>query len=93
MTTTIKGNTKKEKLLNLLKTCGARYITLSIVNPDMLHSEYVTVFNPDFEFKAEVIDRDYNDDLELYRNNNVKIDSVLGTMFLEEEAHIQPQKH
>lgn len=85
---TLIGNTKKEKLLNLLRNCTDRYITLSIINPDMVHSEYVTVFYQDFHFKADVIERDYNDNLELYRNNKVRIDAVLGTMFLEEEVYI-----
>lgn len=84
----LEGNTKKEKLLNLLRNSTDKYITLSIINPDMIHSEYLTIFYQDFHFKADVIERDYNDNLELYRNKKVKIDAVLGTMFLEEEIYI-----
>lgn len=82
------GNTKKEKLIYLFKTCKEKYITLAIVNPDMLRSEYLTVFRPDFKYKAEVIDRDYNDDLKLHRNDRVKIEAILGTIFLEEVVYI-----
>lgn len=81
------GNTKM-LLLNLLRNSTDKYITLVIINPDMIHSEYLTIFYQDFHFKADVIERDYNDNLELYRNKKVKIDAVLGTMFLEEEIYI-----
>lgn len=82
------GNTKKEKLMYLFETCKENYITLAIVNPDMLRSEYITVFRPDFKHKAEIIDRDYNDDLKLHRNDRIKIEAVLGTVFLEEFVYI-----
>lgn len=79
---------KKEKLINLLKTCKEPHITLSIMNPDMEHSEYLTIFRVDYETKADVINRDYNDDLELYRNTRVKIDSVISLAIVENETYI-----
>lgn len=84
----LKGSTKKEKLLYLFKTCTEPHITLAIVNPDMEHCEHVTVFRADYEHKAATISRDYDDDLKLYRNHNVKIDAVLGVVFLEEVTYI-----
>lgn len=79
---------KKERLINLFKTCKEPHITLSIMNPDMEHSEYITVFRADYKAKADVIDRDYNDDLELYRNTRVKIDSVISLAIIENETYI-----
>lgn len=84
----LQGSTKKEKLLYLFKTCREPHITLAIVSPDMEHCEHVTVFRADYEYKANAISRDYDDDLKLYRNQNVRIDSVLGTVFLEETVYI-----
>lgn len=80
--------TKKEKLINLFKTCREPHITLSIMNPDMEHSEYLTIFRADYETKAEVIDRDYNENLELYRNTRVKIESVISLAIVENETYI-----
>lgn len=80
--------TKKQQLLNLFKTCREPHITLSIMNPDMEHSEYLTIFRPDYEVKSEVINRDYNDNLELYRNTRVKIDSVISLAIVENETYI-----
>lgn len=82
------NKTKKEQLLELFKTCTDPYITLSIISPDMEHSEYLTVFRADYETKSEVINRDYNDNLELYRNTNVKIDAVLALAIVENDVYI-----
>ena len=79
---------KKERLLELFKICREPHITLSIMNPDMEHSEYLTIFRVDYEAKAGVIDRDYNDNLELYRNTRVKIDSVISLAIVENETYI-----
>lgn len=43
---------KKERLLELFKTCREPHITLSIMNPDMEHSEYLTIFRADYETKT-----------------------------------------
>lgn len=80
--------TKKEKLINLFKNCTEPHITLCIKNPDMEHSEYLTIFRVDYETKAEVINRDYNNNLELYRNTRVKIDSVVSLALIENETYI-----
>lgn len=84
----VEGTTKKEKLLNLLRSSNEEHITLCIVSPDKEHSEYITVFRQDFKYKAENIDREYDSDLRLHRNDRVKIDCVLGLTFAEEVTYI-----
>ena len=65
--------TQKESLLNLLRTVKATEITLYIKNPEMKMYEKITFSAPDFNYKADYIERTYDEDLRLVHNKTIQI--------------------
>lgn len=68
--------TQKESLLNLLRKVEATEITLYIKNPEMKMNERITFSAPDFQYKADYIERAYDDDLRLIHNRTIQIVGV-----------------
>lgn len=65
--------TQKESLLNLLRNVEATEVTLYIKNPEMKMYEKITFSAPDFQYKADYIERSYDDDLRLNHNKTIQI--------------------
>ena len=68
--------TQKESLLNLLRKVEVTEITLYIKNPEMKMNERITFSAPDFQYKADYIERVYDDDLRLINNKTIQIVGV-----------------
>lgn len=64
---------KKEKLLEQLRTSEHDRCELTIQNEDMIDREVITFYDSDFRYKANYIDLTYHHDLTHKYSSNIKI--------------------